>query len=280
MILRRLGNKSKIAMEIQNHFPSHSIYIEPFFGAGGMFFNKRKVAHNFLNDLDSDVFNLFQVISTQKDQFIELFDLMPIHNDLFDYWMLNKETDPLRRAIRFLMLSNFSLYGKMDTLRFGCVNPKEQVFKYFDKTFEYIKNVQFTNCDFRKMLGCISLQDEDRAKTLIYCDPPYLETTDNYSHAFTNQDAVDLFDLLIESRCKFAYSEFNHPFILDQAKERKLNIIPIGERQALKTRRTEILITNYINAPTLFSNSSGFEKADESEGEKIKSASRQGANVT
>ena len=42
MILRRLGNKGKIADKIQSYFPEHKIYIEPFFGAGGMFFNKRK----------------------------------------------------------------------------------------------------------------------------------------------------------------------------------------------------------------------------------------------
>lgn len=62
MILRRLGNKKKIAQEIQKHFPPHKIYIEPFFGAGGMFFNKPKAKYNIVNDLDSDVFNLFQVV--------------------------------------------------------------------------------------------------------------------------------------------------------------------------------------------------------------------------
>ena len=45
MILRRLGNKSKIAADIQKHFPQHKIYIEPFFGAGGMFFNKPKAKY-------------------------------------------------------------------------------------------------------------------------------------------------------------------------------------------------------------------------------------------
>ena len=40
-------------------------------------------------------------------------------------------------------------------------------------------------------------------------------------------------------------SEFDNPFIINQAKERGLNIINIGERRNLKNRRTEILITNY-----------------------------------
>ena len=38
-----------------------------------------------------------------------------------------------------------------------------------------------------------------------------------------------------------------------ESTERNLNLITIGERQNLKNRRTEILITNYENAPNLFS---------------------------
>jgi len=36
------------------------------------------------------------------------------------------------------------------------------------------------------------------------------------------------------------------------SKQRNLNVIIIGERQNLKNRRTEILVTNYKNNPTLF----------------------------
>ena len=70
-----------------------------------------------------------------------------------------------------------------------------------------------------------------------------MNTTDTYSHSFTEQDSIDLFNSLQETGCKFAMSEFDNEFIMQQAKERKLNIY-IGERQNLKNRRTEILITN------------------------------------
>ena len=83
MILRRLGNKKKIAEEIIKHFPDHKIYIEPFFGAGGMFFNKPKAKYNIVNDLDSDVFNLFQVVMNQKEELEKAFYIMPIHSDSF-----------------------------------------------------------------------------------------------------------------------------------------------------------------------------------------------------
>ena len=43
MILRRMGNKKKLSGELQGLIPKNSVYIEPFIGAGGMFFHKPKV---------------------------------------------------------------------------------------------------------------------------------------------------------------------------------------------------------------------------------------------
>ena len=58
MILNRLGNKRRLASKIITYIPNHTLYIELFFGAGGLFFNKKPIApHNILNDLD-DVFSL------------------------------------------------------------------------------------------------------------------------------------------------------------------------------------------------------------------------------
>ena len=102
MILRRLGNKSQIAKEIQKYFPQHKIYVEPFFGAGGMFFNKPKSRHNIVNDIDSEVFNLYQVVLSQKEDLMELYKITPYHSDLVKHWAKNQEEEPLKKAMRFL----------------------------------------------------------------------------------------------------------------------------------------------------------------------------------
>ena len=245
MILRRLGNKKKIAKEIQKHFPPHKIYIEPFFGAGGMFFNKPKAKYNIVNDLDSDVFNLFQVVMNQKEELEKAFYMMPIHSDLLKYWKKNQETEPIKKALRFLFLSNWQLYGKMGSLDIGNVN-KNTFRPKLDLTNEILYNVTFDNCCFSKFIKKATAGRVGNTKDIfIYCDPPYLNTTDNYSNSFTESDSLELFETLQNTGCKWAMSEFNHPFILEQAKQRNLNVIIIGERQNLKNRRTEILITNY-----------------------------------
>jgi len=257
MILRRLGNKGKIADKIQSYFPAHKVYIEPFFGAGGMFFNKPKAKYNIVNDLDSDVFNLFQIVMNQKEELEKAFLLMPIHSDLLDYWKKNEETEPIKKALRFLFLSNLTVMGTGNSIQGGIYNDKLSFYEKIEPCFKYLDNVKMFNTDFKDFLNKkIAFGDSGFScginETFIYCDPPYLGTDSNYSNDFTEDQTEDLFNTLIETKCKFSISEFNHPFIINEAKKRGLNIIYIGERQNLKNRRTEILITNYENAPTLF----------------------------
>lgn len=255
MLLRRLGNKQKIANEIQKQFPIHRIYIEPFFGAGGMYFNKPKANYNIVNDIDSDVFNLFQVVMNKKQELIEAFNVMPIHADLLEHWKQNTETEPIQKALRFIFLSNFTYLGTGQQMRFtGTKNEYPENFEYnLELTQKHLFGVQFANSDFRKFIKDISFQTDgrnDEAKTLIYADPPYLGTNDNYSHSFTEQDSSDLFDTLCGSKCMFAMSEFDNEFVLNQAKDRGLNVVYIGERNNLRNKRIEILITNYERMQT------------------------------
>ncbi len=252
MILNRLGNKENIAYKIIRYFPKHDIYMEPFFGAGGMFFNKPKAKYNFLNDLDDDVYNLFRVIIDDKESLLTLLEKTPITETQFKEWAKGKkETTNLMNAVRFLIVSNYGLYGKPDTLRIGPVNPKRVIIQQIESTFDYISDAYFFKCDFRKFFNKCDYKG-NKQKSFCYADPPYLGTGDNYSNAFTEKDSFDLFNILEGSGIKWAMSEFDNPFIIDQAKKRGLTVIRIGERKNIKNKRVEILVTNYKNNTTLF----------------------------
>src|SRR5690606_9049135 len=250
MILRRNGNKQQIAHLITPHFPEHKIYIEPFFGAGGMFFNKPKVKYNFLNDLDDDVFNLFMVVKNNREELYRQIELMPVHQSLMKLWKKNKEEDPIWKAIRFLFISNFTYLSKGYNIKFTADNSKDILLRRIEPTFEYMKDARFMNVDFRKVIKMISFGDESalckKTDSFIYSDGPYYETEGWYSiNDNKEQYVIDHFDMLCNSGIRFAMSEFDNDFILDNAKQRGLNVITIGERRNLKNRRTEILITNY-----------------------------------
>lgn len=245
MILNRLGNKKRIASQIYQHFPAHDLYIEPFFGAGGMYFFKPKAKYNILNDLDSEVYNLYRVVRELGDQFLEEWNRTPLHQDLWDYWKKNEEPDPLVKAVRFLIRSNFGFLGKPETLRFGFGGQKLRLDEKLKATNELLYGVSFMNCDFRKMFKKIAVKsDREKQRAFIDCDPPYLDTDNNYSAGFKKADCEDLFATLQNSGINWAMSEFDHPFILELAERFKCQVTKIATRTALKAKRTEILVTN------------------------------------
>lgn len=246
MILRRLGNKTKIALEIQKHFPEHKLYVELFFGAGGMFFNKPKAKYNILNDGDSDVYNLFQVVRERPEDLIKAWQEVPLHEDLWNNWKRNQEADPVWKACRFLMLSNFGYMGKGNTFRWVSGNSQQRILDMMGVTRELLFGVEFMNTDFRVALRRIpSRALHSNGYTFVYADPPYLGTAHNYQSGFTEDDSRALFACLSESQVKWAMSEFDHPLILELAKDYGCKVHVIGERKNLMNRRTEILVTNY-----------------------------------
>lgn len=247
MILRRLGNKKLIAKKVQAFFPHHKLYIEPFFGAGGMFFNKPKAEFNILNDLDSDVYNLFKVLLNKKDELLGRWNQIIIHEDLWNHWKSNQESTDIMKAVRFLVLSNFGYMGKPDTLRYFSRNTSKMISRHIDSTYQFIRSgCEFMNTDFRNVLSRISLNDQEKERAFCYADPPYLDTDNNYQQGFTKQDCVDLLDVLQASGMKFIMSEFDHPFVVEQARIRSLHIQKVGYRANLKNRRLELLVMNYI----------------------------------
>jgi DNA adenine methylase len=253
VILRRLGNKKKLVNKILENVPKHSIYVEPFFGTGSVYFTKTKSNHNFLNDLDEDVFNLYYVTSNNWEELYNEIKIMPASMSLFKYWMKNKEVDPIKKALRFLFLSNFSYMGKGDCFKVDNCNSKNVLLNNMKNYKSLLINCHITNLDFRKFFKAIqwkSIFGNNSFSVFCYCDPPYINTTNNYSNLFTKQDTIDLFNILkdLENKYKnfyYAISEFQNEFVMDLAKERNLNINIIGERQSMKNRNTEILITNY-----------------------------------
>lgn len=252
MVLRRVGAKHKLAHKIIEHFPRHDIYIEMFFGAGGIYFNKPEANYNFLNDNDEEVYNLFKVLKTDSKVLENEIELIPYHEKIFKEFMKYIPENPVMKAVRFLYLSNFSYMGKSDTLRLISAHSKKQLLKNIEITLKKIQNCQFLCCDFREVLNKISLDKNNKHNIFIYADPPYLSATNNYQSGFTESDTQDLFRILVESKIKFAISEFKNEYIINLANQYKLNVIDICERRTLNNRNTEILITNYKNGYNLF----------------------------
>ena len=248
-MLRRLGNKSKIAKELYLHFPKHKIRYLPFFGGGGDFFNMPQAEYTIANDKDEDVFNLFQVVKNNFDEFLFLFEVTPMSEQLFYYWCENQEVEPVRKALRFLFLSSFSYLGKNGTfmlIHSNCTY-KQKLQKLIKECAKYLNKVMFRNKDFRDFFKDIYYTEAHipMRKRFAYLDAPYVGTTNNYKEGFTKNDAIDLIETVEAINIKYAYSEFETDFTKELAKSYNLNIYRIRERRTLGNENTEIIMTNY-----------------------------------
>ncbi len=248
MILTRLGNKRKMKDKLQLHFPPHRLRIELFFGAGGSFFYLPIPKFSILNDFDNDVTNLYLVLLDQKEELKRQIELLPISDSLIKHWKTNLETDPVRKALRFLLLSNFTYLGKGDTLRLGMDHTKRNLINRLDPTFEMLKNSKILNTDFREVLKKISFDKSvtPKSDSFVYLDPIYFGTEHWYRVPnWTIKDTEDCFILMATCGIKCAMSEFDSIEILELAIKYNMNVIYLKERQNIKNKRQEILITNY-----------------------------------
>jgi DNA adenine methylase len=257
MILRRLGNKKKIAPKIYSLFLQHATYIEPFFGAGGMYFFKPRAKYNLLNDLDNEVFNLWRVVRETPDLLRDEIISLPIHPSISKYWKKHKEIDPISRAARFLFISNFGYMGMPETLRIEGNNQNSKAFIFRDMGLanKLLKDCVFDNKNAVDFLRAIRFHGVKPVQNpFIYCDPPYLKTGNNYTTKVWGSD--DLYELvkgLQATNAPFAISEFYSKDAISVFNDCGLFINVICERQTMKNRNTEILATNYnLSQKTLF----------------------------
>lgn len=245
----RLGDKTRIAQDIIKHFPKHSVYIEPFFGIGGVYFNKPLSLKNIVNDLDSDIHNLFTLTLSEKDSLLETLDITPITTATFEFLRETQFDCKIMRAVRFIYLSSFSLFGAGTVMMIGNVVRKSTVIEKAKELLKHahIQKAQFTNKDFREFFQSLSLHANNKNATFIYNDPPYLSLrTERYNTPrWTKQDFDDLLKLNLETGYKFAISEFNNPYVLQKADSLGLKIIDVCNRKNVRKESQEILVVNY-----------------------------------
>jgi len=225
-----------------------------FFGAGGMFFNKRPISpFNYLNDLDNDVINYFNILKYRPTELIDAFEQLPIHQTLWQECKIKSTSDEIWRAAEFLFMSNFGYLGMQETMRYSTdhsfsqtLNGMKDVLKFFNRS-----NCKFLCHDFRKAVDVVYRSVRDPAQLFFYADPPYIGTHGNYN-SFTEKDLKDLIEVLSNTGCNFLISEFASDEVIRIAEDSLLNYQKIIERTTLKNTNTELVMFNYKVDNTLF----------------------------
>lgn len=222
MILRWVGGKSRLAEQIISTFPPHKRYIEPFFGAGWVYFKKEPSDESIINDINSDLTNLYIVIRDQPQDLVRMISYTPPSEEYFNglmdiYWNhkeLWSEMPSLQRAFGYyyLIKSSFNGMGKSFSV-FSATAWNAGILETIEKVSQRLKkSTSILNRDYQTILDDFATE-----KTLVYLDPPYAVTIDNsamyYEYLMNKEQHELLRTTLLTAKFKWVLSYDIHPMV-------------------------------------------------------------------
>jgi DNA adenine methylase len=268
-VVKWVGGKRQLLEAIQKHVPKRfNTYYEPFVGGGAVLFELQP-KKAIVNDINSELINLYQVIKKNVDALIT--DLGKHQNDA-GYFYHIRELDrdkqkyhsltPVEKASRLIYLNKTCYNGLFRVNRagefntpFGAYkNPKivnavalKAVSAYFNRS-----DITLCNIDFETVLQTAQKGD------FVYLDPPYDPVSDTAS--FTGYDKggfgrreqlrlKQVCDELTQRKVQFLLSNSATPFIKELYCSYSIEIIQakraINSDPDKRGAIDEVLVRNY-----------------------------------
>lgn len=178
--LRYHGAKWRLAPWILAHLPEHYCYVEPFGGGAGVLLQKQPSSIEVYNDLNGAVVNFFRVLRDQPDSLIRAIELTPFSRAEFDE-AHEPTADPLEAARRFYVLSWQGHGAPTADWNTGwrCIkdvkHPGVNRWNSTDHLWIVAARLKLLQVDNEPASSVIERFDD--ARTLFYCDPPYVHST-------------------------------------------------------------------------------------------------------
>lgn len=245
------GGKFKAAARLCQILPAHQCYVEVFAGAANLLFVKSQSKTEVLNDINSELINLFRIVRYHPREFIN--ELILVSQSRLEFADFRKQpglTD-VQRAARtwFIMRTSFGGRGGTTSPAFGYAtlgkaNFRRTAFAAVRRCHKRLDGVYIENLDFA---DCINRYD--RPHTFFYCDPPYLDLG-GYIYPFGLKEHHQLASVLRRIKGKFLLSINNHPVIRGLYKgfsvlKVKVKYSVARDKSPKARNRTELVIANY-----------------------------------
>ena len=269
-LLKWAGGKRQLLANILPLVPKeYNCYIEPFVGGASVFMSISPT-HAIVNDLNSELINVY---ITVRDYPTELIELLKEHSQKHckEYYYETRQldrsdgyetTDMVTKAARIIYLNHTCYNGLYRVNRNGYYNTPIGRYKQPQiLNEENIKNVHyyFSNNEIRFMSGdYLKTLKLARKDDFVYLDPPYDPISESSSftmytsEGFSKRDQETLRDecnRLNSIGVKFMLSNSDTPFIRELYKNYNIHVITasrnINSNGEKRKKVNELLITNY-----------------------------------
>jgi len=260
------GGKQILAKLIVGIIPEHTIYCEPYFGGGAVFFEKRKSYLEVINDKDDRLMKFYSVMQEKYTEIKQIIDHSLHSESLYKaakrIYTEKEFSSDLQMAWAIWMLTNSSFLGTPNGgwkwcngnagshTAVGLCNKRELVAK---SLHERLRHVQISSRDAIRVIS-----DRDTSTTVFYLDPPYVGTDQKHYRGFTMSDLIKLLELIQSIEGKFILSNFWSQTLRYYVLKNNWHVMLIDSHMKVsnlrirknKTRtvksKTEILVMNFI----------------------------------
>ncbi len=255
--LTYFGGKQRLAKDILPLIPKHTLYCEPFFGGGAIYFAKNSSEIEVINDSNGDLINFYSVVKNncrllEKEIKITLHSRQQHQSakvvlgypDLFD---------DVKRAWAIWVLANEGYSSRLDSSwgydRKRNTSAKRLHNKRDSFSSQYAKRMEETEIENADALKVI--ETRDCKETFFYCDPPYFNASMGHYGSYTEQDFENLLKLLSNIKGKFLLSSYPSSLLTHYTKKNNWTTktidmpIAVSTRYRLGKRKTEVLTANY-----------------------------------
>lgn len=269
-VVKWVGGKRQLLNIIRDYIPNkHDYYCEPFIGGGAVLFDLQP-KKAIINDLNSELMNVYEVIKNNVDELIV--DLKQHENESeYFYNMRGLDRDKkkynslsnVKKASRILYLNKTCFNGLFRVNNAGEFNTPfgkyknpnivneatlKAVHSYFEKS-----EISFYNVDYEKVLKSLPSKN-----TFVYLDPPYDPVSDTSSFTGYNKGGFnrneqkrlkECCDYLNSKGIKFLLSNSSTDFIKKLYKDYDVNIVKakrsINSVSNKRGQIDEVLVRNY-----------------------------------
>lgn len=230
----RAGGKSNTAEVILQHFPPDiETYIEPFVGAGNIFFRmKQRPKRVILNDKDHRV---AAVMLSLRDNAKKINNTIPrqhITEDEFNEYKSKHDGLSQLVAFRWSFFSNGVCYNKHKS--------PATIQTDFEPFGDKLKGAEIFSLDYSRI---IELYDDENA--FIYADPPYENCHQNFYECVS---PILVLETLKRTKARWLLSYNDSPRIRELFREYNIKELPVTYKPLRNVgvrTVTELLISNY-----------------------------------
>ncbi|MFG5411433.1 DNA adenine methylase [Piscinibacter sakaiensis] len=246
-----IGGKRRLVPEILPWVEDHTCYVEPFAGAAALLFHKPPSKVEVLNDVNTDLVNLYRVVQHHLDEFVRQFRWALSSRKLFEW---AQETPPetltdIQRAARFFYLQRLCFGAKVEARTFGVATTTTQAINLLRIEEELsAAHLRLSRVVIEQLDWQACIERYDRPHTLFFCDPPYW-STEGYGVEFGLEQYARMAELMRQVKGRVIVSVNDIPEMRAAFKgltQRRVAIrYTVGASAAARGQRGELLIRSW-----------------------------------